>query len=126
MVGTIGSAYFVGLLLSMFILPRIADLYGRRRPILVCQFIQLPVLVYFFFMRNWIEVALCFLLLGFAVGGSVVVCSIYTQEFLQKAYRSIVLAISATFEGLALLLATIYFLYVTKDWRYWYYAMVII
>ena len=29
-------------------------------------------------------------------------------------------------EGLVLFLATIYFLYLTKDWRYWYYGIIIL
>ena len=63
---------------------------------------------------------MCMALLGFSLGGSITACSIYTQEFLLKRHRSIVLAISATIEGLSLFFVGLYFLYITKDWRYWY------
>lgn len=51
------------------------------------------------------------------------VCSIYTQEFLLKQHRAVVLGIGATIDGLTLLFAALYFLYVTKDWKYWYYGV---
>ena len=35
-IGYIGSAYFVGVLISVLVIPRIADIYGRKRPILYC------------------------------------------------------------------------------------------
>lgn len=118
--GLIGSAYFFGFLLSMFFIPRVADLYGRRLPIIFCQFIQLPTLFYFFIMQSWIGLATCMFLLGFALGGSYTACSIYTQEFLLKRHRSVVIATSATIEGLSLLVVGLYFYYLTKDWRYWF------
>lgn len=43
-----------------------------------------------------------------------------------KKFRSIVLAATSTFEGLILFFATIYFLYLTKDWHYWYYGIIIL
>ena len=124
--GIIGSAYFVGLLVSMLVLPRIADLYGRKTPIIICQFIQLPTSCYLFVMSSWIELSICMALFGFALGGSIIVCSIYMQEFLPKRYRSIVLGATATIEGLILLFATLYFLYISKNWRYWFYAVVVV
>ena len=36
------------------------------------------------------------------------------------------MAITATFEGLILLLIGLYFLYVTKNWRYWYYGITVL
>ena len=35
-VGYIGSAYFVGVLISVLTIPRLADVYGRKKPILIC------------------------------------------------------------------------------------------
>ena len=36
------------------------------------------------------------------------------------------MSISATIEGLSLLFVGLYFLYVTKDWRYWYLGITVI
>ena len=36
------------------------------------------------------------------------------------------LALTATFEALTLLVVGFYFLFVTKDWRYWYYGVIVI
>ena len=69
------------------------------------------------------ELAACMGLLGFSLGGSIVVCSIYVQEFLLEKHKSIVIAAVSTFEGLVLFFATLYFLYITKDWHYWYYGV---
>lgn len=53
-------------------------------------------------------------------------CSIYTQEFLPKRHRSTVLAASATLEGLTLLAVSLYFYYLTRDWRYWFYVVTVV
>ena len=110
----------------MFIIPRSADLHGRRVPIILCQFLQLPTLLYFYVMQSWVGLTVCMFLLGFALGGSYTACSIYTQEFLQKRHRSTVIAMSATIEGLALLAVGLYFLYLTRDWRIWFYGVILI
>jgi MFS family permease len=75
--GIIGSAYFVGFLLSMFIIPRWADLSGRRLPVLACQLLYLPVNLYLFYMTEVREAAVCMFLTGFALCGCVTVNSIY-------------------------------------------------
>mmetsp|Transcript_13266 Transcript_13266/g.18070 ORF Transcript_13266/g.18070 Transcript_13266/m.18070 type:complete len:164 (-) Transcript_13266:187-678(-) len=49
-VGFIGSIYFIGLMISAFTLPRLADLYGRKWVILGCQFMQVPIYIWIFFM----------------------------------------------------------------------------
>lgn len=36
-IGYIGSAYFVGVLISVLLIPRLADVHGRKRPMLYCQ-----------------------------------------------------------------------------------------
>ena len=35
-IGLIGTMYFVGIILSVLIVPRLSDLYGRKWPIIVC------------------------------------------------------------------------------------------
>ena len=35
-IGLIGTMYFVGIIFSVLIVPRISDLYGRKWPIIVC------------------------------------------------------------------------------------------
>ena len=65
-------------------------------------------------------------LLGFALGGSITVCCIYAQEFLLKRHRPTVLALGTTIEGFSLLFVTLYFMYISNDWRYWYYMVLVI
>ena len=74
-------------------LPRLADIYGRKWPIIICQFIQLPVYIWFFYMSTLAEAYSCFLLMGLGFGGSISINALYVQEFLMKQHRAIVMTI---------------------------------
>jgi hypothetical protein len=43
-----------------------------------------------------------------------------------KRHRQIIVATYASIESLSLLWISLYFLYVTKDWRYWYYMITVV
>ena len=77
-----GSAYFVGVLFSVLIIPRLADVHGRKIPVLICQIFQLPATMAFFIMTKYWQATICFFILGLGFGGTVSVGQIYAQEFL--------------------------------------------
>ena len=119
-IGFIGSIYFIGLMISALILPRLADIYGRRWIILGCQFMQVPVYIWVFFMSSLGECYAIFLFIGLGFGGSVATNSLYVQEFLQKRHRAKVLIAGMTIDSMCVLLLVFYFLVITKHWQGWY------
>lgn len=85
--------YFIGVIISMFSIVRLADLYGRKWPIIICQFIQLPVYFWMFYMQELYEAYICIFLFGIGFGGSVSINSLYMQEFLMKEHRALTMMV---------------------------------
>ena len=119
-IGFIGSAYFAGLMVSVLLFPRLADLFGRRKIILACQFTNVPAYIWIFFMSTLYECYGIFFLIGLGFGGTVSVNTLFVQEFLQKKHRAIVVTTGQTFDSLSVLLLVLYLLVITKHWQGWY------
>ena len=121
-IGFIGSVYFIGIMISVLTLPRVSDLYGRKWVILGCSLIQLPIYFWTFWMSTLIECYLCFFIMGLGFGGSISTNSLYLQEFMQKRHRAVALMIGQIIEGLTVATLILYFMYISKEWQYWYYV----
>lgn len=121
MIGLIGSSFFAGVILGMFIIPRLADLKGRKWPIIACSFLQVPLYIWMFFMSTLIEAYVIFFFFGVGFVGNVSIGPLYIQEFLQKRHRAISICVIQTLEGFVVILCVLYFVYITKDWKPWYY-----
>jgi len=119
-IGFIGSIYFVGLMISAFTLPRLADLYGRRRVVLGCAFLNVPMYIWVFFMSSLYEVYIIFFIIGIAFGGNVMTNSLFAQEFLQKKHRAAVMTSGMTCDSFSVAVLVFYFLVITKHWQGWY------
>lgn len=76
-IGLIGSIYFIGLVISVPVLTRLADLYGRKWICVGSQFLQVPAYIWLFFMSSLYELYACFFLMGLGFGGSISVNAIY-------------------------------------------------
>lgn len=116
MVGLIGSSFFAGVILGMFTITRISDVYGRKWPIIACSLLQVPLNIWLFYMTTLEEAYIIFFFFGLGFVGNVSIDSLYLQEFLQKRHRSIALTVIQTLEGFVVILCVIYFVYITKDW----------
>ena len=121
-IGFIGSVYFIGIMISVLTLPRVSDLYGRKWVILGCSLLQLPIYFWTFWMSTLIECYLCFFVMGLGFGGSISTNSLYLQEFMQKRHRAVALMVGQIIEGLTVATLILYFMYISKEWQYWYYV----
>ena len=70
-IGLIGAMYFVGILCSVLTFMRLSDIYGRKWPIIACQFIQLPAYVWMFYMNTLYEAYAIFFLFGLGFSGTI-------------------------------------------------------
>jgi MFS family permease len=122
----IGSAYFIGVILSVAVIPRASDLYGRWWPVMGCCLLSLPLYFWCFWMTTLMEAYAIFFLMGCAFGGNISVSSLYVQELVQERHRAIVYSVGSAFECIAVAVLCIYFLYITKYWQGWYVCGVVI
>ena len=112
--------------MGCLIIPRLADIYGRKRFIVGCQGAILPVLLYFFVMETVTAAASCFFILGLTFSGTAVVTCLWAVESIVKRHRASLFFVLATCNRLLVIFAVIYFQYLSKDWVNWLYMVVLI
>ena len=92
-IGFIGSSAFIGIVIAMMIIPRLSDIYGRKRPIMACQLLQLPIYFWMFYMTQLWEAYICFFCIGLGFVGSVSINALFMMEFVMKKHRALVLTV---------------------------------
>jgi MFS family permease len=105
----IGSTWFIGWVASLFVVPRIADNFGRKYVYMLGM--VMTVLCYTGVLLatnvNWLIVLQ--LLGGFATGIRMSMGYVYMMEFLPQSHHTIVGTIHLNVEVLIAILAAIYF-----------------
>lgn len=88
MIGMVGSAQFAGWMVSSLFIPRLGDLYGRKKPfyisIVAATIIQGSIL----FTTNLSLMILMFFLLGLTQAGKFSLNHVYLQELMPVKYRT--------------------------------------
>ncbi len=64
-----GTMYFAGMFLGCLIVPRIGDLYGRKKPIIISLGLSVPVYLALIVANNLIAIIILFFFLGFGRAG---------------------------------------------------------
>ena len=113
-----GSLFFAGVVVSSFIMPRLSDNYGRKKISLVGTtghfFCSIGILCST--SLNF-SLAMTFLL-GFNMGGRVLVGYCWLTEHMHTDSVKYVTAVMFFFDSGGILVATIYFRYISKNWIY--------
>jgi len=86
-IGSIGSAFFVGFAISCSFVPRLADNFGRKKPFFISLLIQLIAYILMFVSRSIYFTIFLFLVVGLASGGRIVVGTMYLNEFIPNKYQ---------------------------------------
>ena len=99
-------------------IPRLSDKYSRKFIFIIGMYMDLALFVVLFFCKSldlMICVTLCF---GFATTIRVNVGFVYMMELMPKRLQNFYASSYNTLEGSVLLLGTLYFWFVSKDWIY--------
>jgi MFS family permease len=115
-VGFIGSSLFIGWSISAFILPRIADIVGRRPVFMLSMFIQTIAFTGLFLSRSiYVNYAFMFLF-GTASVGRCSISFLYLMELLPKAQQILVGTILQVHNSVLVVFGCIYFWKISKNW----------
>ena len=125
-VGKIGSAYFVGLVIGCLFIPRLADLYGRKWFIIICNILVIPTLMCFLFMESINTLTFCFFVLGILFTGHTLVNFLWGMEFIVKRLRVKVYALITGNSRVLIIFAVIYFRYISQSWVYWILSVILV
>ena len=116
----IGTAFFVGWVLTLPWMPRIAEKNGRKPMFVASMIVDLIVLVGILLTDSLNLVILLVLLAGAATTARYSVGFVYLMELLPKSAQSFYSAVLNVIAGSVLFFSTLFFRYVSNDWRYFY------
>jgi MFS family permease len=114
----IGSAYFAGYSLSCLIVPRLADLYGRRLPYLVSSWFQFFVYIAIYFSKSSLMTTALILVFGFCGAGRSGVGYLYLLELVPATWKSLVGTLVHSINSFTFVWSAYYFWYLSKDWQW--------
>jgi putative MFS transporter len=81
-VGLIGSSLFAGWALSAIFIPRLSDIYGRKRIFLFSMLLQICVFLPLYFSRNLTLTTILMFIFGIAAVGRCSISFLYLMELL--------------------------------------------
>jgi len=115
-------AFFIGFAISSLFVPSLSDRHGRKRIFVVCMLTNLFVLIGIFIMPSksnyiWAVIAL-FLFQGLEAGGLTAIGYCYFVELAPKWCAEYLGTIWNVSEGCNFIFLTIYYAYISKDWRH--------
>ena len=117
-VGMLGSMVFVGWFVTLPWLPRISDMYSRKWVFTAGMIIDWFLFIVMFFTTRIEWMIVVTFVFGLATTIRVNVGFVYMMELMPKRNQSFYASTYNTFEGAILLLATLYFWFVSRHWIY--------
>ena len=86
-IGLLGTMVFLGWMVSSAIVPRLSDIYGRKRFFLGFHVLQVLSLLALMHVKDIYAAFACLFTLGFSGVGRSPIVYIYMMEFLTPAYQ---------------------------------------
>lgn len=117
----IGSSYFLGMVISLLIFPRLSELYGRLKIIyclMIFGFVSEGGILFFSFTLR--SLYIYYFINGIAATIAVCVGYIYLMEFLPDNKKGLYSTILLAVLPLPSILYPMYFLYISKNWLYFH------
>jgi len=115
-IGLLGSAYFIGWVCTLLVLPRLADTYGRKwiyrlgmiltGACLSCVYVSSSI-------NSMIAIIFC---IGVLTSVRITISYVYLNEFILSKYQAYVGTIWGIFDSMVFLMTTIYFDHISKFW----------
>ena len=115
-IGLIASAFFIGWIGTLVFIPRLSDLFGRQRFIQVGNIFCSIGYSLLFMTHSYFVLVTAMATMGACCTLRTQISVIYFHESLSKEHFTTFFAILASFEGLIGILASIYFIFISKNW----------
>lgn len=118
--------YFVGLVIGSFILPRLGDIYSRKRIALFANILHIAACTLLMISESFAVTIWLNLVIGFGLAGRSFVGYAWMAENVRARDMPTITAKIFMIDGSTLFIATMYFRYINKDWLYIYGVPVIL
>ena len=117
-IGLIGSSFFAGWAFSSFIIPRLADVYGRRVTFIYSMVLQTLAFIGVIFSRDINITTVLMFFMGIAAPARTTIGFLYLMELLPAKSRPLA-AISHHFvASFVNVVGCLYFWLISKNWRW--------
>jgi MFS transporter, putative metabolite:H+ symporter len=113
--GMFGSMFFAGVVIGSLVLPRLSDIYGRRKIAIIGNYMHLIPGSIFLMTQDFYLSLLLIFFMGIAMGGRVFVGYVWMSENMRVKDVSKATAAMFTIDALAIYVAAVYFKR-HKDW----------
>ena len=117
--GLLGSAYFAGWTSAAIMVPRLADLYGRKFIWLLAMLFQAPAIFGLIASDSVLLTQVLLFVMGLCAAGRVSVGFLYVMEVIPTASRGFISFLLGSIDCMTMIYATVYFKYLTHDSIYW-------
>eukprot|EP00347_Sterkiella_histriomuscorum_P007109 403350227 len=120
--GLMGTSIFVGYTISCFILPRMADTYGRKiifRGFYVFHAIGMAIIL---FVPHQLAIYIGLFFVGSASTIRTSVGYVYGLEFIETSKQNLAGTLLKTIDVMTPILFSVLFMTITNNWRYYYYV----
>ena len=117
--GLLGSAYFAGWTSAAIMVPRLADLYGRKLVWAAAMLVQAPAILGLTSSDSVLLTQVLLFVMGLCAAGRVSVGFLYIMELIPTHARALVSCLLGTVDCMTMIYATLYFKYLTHDSVYW-------
>lgn len=119
----IGSSFFIGTFLGSFVLPRLADVVGRKPIFLLGLVLYIVTVVGMIFAKDVYVLYGLLVLGGISETGRYYVAYVYAVEIIPKRSQNIAgLTIFMMFAGCKVLICSYFFFSESKDWKHMAYV----
>ena len=116
--GLIGSMVFVGWFCTLPWLPRLSDMYGRKKILIFGMFGDLLLFIAMYLANSFVLMLIVMFLFGCLTTIRLNISFVYLMELFPKKYQSFYASAFCTLDSMQLFLATMYFWFISKHWFY--------
>ena len=109
----------------MLFLPRFADLYGRKKVLILASLTNFVGIFMTFFATSLAWLYTIYFVLGLSFSGNISMSSLYSMEFINERYRIRNFCIMNAISGTCVGFMVFYFLVISKDYIYFLYIEII-
>eukprot|EP00347_Sterkiella_histriomuscorum_P012127 403369790 len=118
-IGLLGTMFFAGWTISCAIVPKLSDFYGRKFMAMICIGVSIGCYVGLIFSNNLTLSIVLFFFLGLSQAGKSTNCYIYLMELIPQNKQTLIGTLMNFADGLILILMSIYFRFISKNWMYY-------
>lgn len=110
--------YFAGWTISCVVVPRLADTYGRKLPVIISAWFSVLVCAGLMLSQNLVLTIVLFFFLGCSSSGKSSTTYVYLMELIPARWQPWTSIYMMLGDGMTMILLSVYFRYISKDWIY--------